>query len=57
MTSGCVITRVLVYRNDQGEVFYRLSPTRGRTSVYQLEAAEAADLDRWLLGNGYAQVV
>jgi len=56
MTPSCVVTRVMVYRNGQGEVFYRLSPTRGRTNIYQLEAAEAADLDRWLQGNGYAPI-
>lgn len=56
MTPGCVVTRLLVYRNGEGEVFYRLSPTRGRTSIYQLEAAEASDLDRWLRNNGYAPV-
>lgn len=52
----CVVTRLLIYRNGNGEVFYRLSPTRGRTSIYQLEAAAAEDLDRWLATNGYAPV-
>ncbi len=54
MTPSCVVTKLLVYRNGHGEVFYRLSPTRGRTSIYQLEAAEAEDLDRWLNRNGFA---
>ncbi len=51
-----MVTRLLIYRNGQGEVFYRLSPTEGRTGAYRVEAGDAPGLDRWLAQNGFAPV-
>ncbi len=51
-----MVTRLLIYRNGQGETFFRLSPTEGRTSTYQVEADDAGDLDRWLAQNGFAPI-
>lgn len=49
-----MVVSLLVYRNHQGERFYRLSPTRGQTDTYQVEATSPVELDRWLADNGFA---
>ena len=48
-----MVTAVSVYRNGHGELFYRTSPTDGRTGSYRIEAASDADLDAWLEVNGF----
>ena len=48
-----MVTAVSVYRNGHGELFYRTSPTDGRTGSYRIEAASDADLDAWLEANGF----
>lgn len=48
-----MVTSLNVYRNAEGERFYRLSPTSGRTASYRVEAASAEALDRWLAINGF----
>lgn len=51
-----MVTELAFYRNSRGETFYRLSPTRGRTGSYQVEAESRADLERWLKANGFRRV-
>ncbi len=51
-----MVTRLLIYRNGQGETFFRLTPTEGRTSAYHVEADDAGHLDRWLAQNGFAPI-
>lgn len=52
-----MVTQLSIYRRGQGELFYRLSPTEGRTSAYRVEAVNAEELDRWLAMNGFVPVV
>jgi hypothetical protein len=51
-----MVTRLSVYRNGRGELFFRLSQTHGRTGSYKVEAASATDLERWLDDNGFRPV-
>lgn len=48
-----MVTAVSVYRNGHGELFYRTSPTDGRTGSYRIAAASDSDLDAWLAVNGF----
>jgi hypothetical protein len=48
-----MITRVGVYRNRVGEVFFRLSATAGRTRGCEVRAERGEDLDRFLDENGF----
>jgi hypothetical protein len=52
-----MVTQLSIYRRGQGELFYRLSPTAGRTSTFRVEAVSADELDRWLAMNGYVAVI
>ena len=48
-----MVTRVAVYRNRGGEVFFRLSATAGRTRGCEVRAERGEDLDRFLDENGF----
>lgn len=52
-----MVTQLSIYRRGQGELFYRLSPTAGRTNAYRVEAVSADELDRWLAMNGFVPVI
>ena len=51
-----MVTQLSIYRSGQGELFYRLSPTAGRTSTFKVEATSAQELDHWLAINGFVPV-
>jgi len=48
-----MITRVAVYRNRVGEVFFRLSATAGRTRGCEVRAERGEDLDRAWTRTGF----
>ena len=48
-----MVTRVAVYTNRGGEVFFRLSATAGRTRGCEVRAERGEDLDRFLDENGF----
>ena len=48
-----MVTGLSVYRNAHGDMFYRTSPTCGRTGSYRIKAATVVDLDGWLTANGF----
>ena len=52
-----MVTALAVFRNAHGDLFYRTSPTCGRTGSYRIEAATRADLDGWLAANGFLPAV
>lgn len=51
-----MVTELSIYRNDRGELFFRLSPTQGRTGSYRVEAESEHHLERWLMANGFRPV-
>ncbi len=42
-----------IYRNPHGEVFFRTSPTRGRSRGFRIEADSPDHLEAWLASNGF----
>ena len=51
-----MVTELSIYRNADGEPFFRTAPTAGRTGSYRVEAESVAALERWLRANGYRPV-
>jgi hypothetical protein len=52
-----MVTELAIYRNDRGELFFRLSPTYGRTNSYRVKATTSEELESWLAINGFCPVV
>lgn len=52
-----LLTTAQVYRGRQGQSFFRLSPTRGRTKTFVVVSESEIELDEWLKINGYERVV
>jgi hypothetical protein len=52
-----MVTELAIYRNNRGELFFRLSPTHGRTNSYRVEATTSAQLETWLAINGFCPVI
>ena len=51
-----MVIELCVYRNQRGELFYRTSPTAGRSGGYRVAAESIAALERWLRVNGFHAV-
>jgi hypothetical protein len=52
-----MVVELSLYRNGRGELFFRLSPTHGRTGSYRVQAESERELERWLAVNGFRLVV
>lgn len=52
-----MVVELSIYRNGRGELFFRLSPTCGRTGSYRVEAESEGHLERWLSLNGFRPVL
>ncbi len=46
---------VEIYRNADGEVFFRTSGRTGRTRHFRVEAETSAHLESWLESNGFSR--
>ncbi len=55
--ASSLMTTAQVYRGRNGQSFFRLSATRGRTKTYVVISESELELDEWLKVNGFERVV
>ncbi len=55
--ADALMTTAQIYRGRNGQSFFRLSPTRGRTKTFVVVSESEDELDQWLTINGYERVV